>query len=128
MKELPEQKYANNKMHIVDVDLLGEKQNARAFRGAAYSIGIGAGFLILYPFLREGQESQQLKDMMELIRVMALWMLGYAAIVLFGYFKVRKHLKYVLFMLNWFLIPTFGLWFLLRIMDIFSNMPPELQS
>ena len=124
--QLPEQKYENNKMKFVDTELLGEKQNSKAFRGAAYSMGIGLGFLILSPLLKD-YGNKQVTDMVDLIGVMALWMVAYAAIVFFAYVKSRKHLKYVLFMLNWFLIPTFGLWFLLRVMDIFSNMPPELQ-
>ncbi|PZQ46556.1 MAG: hypothetical protein DI551_04940 [Micavibrio aeruginosavorus] len=126
--QLPEQKYPDNKFKFVDTDLLGEKQNARAFRGAAYSIGIGAGFLILSPFLPKFEGQPQINQMVDLIFVMAIWMVAYAAVVIFTYLKSRKSMKYVLFMLNWFLIPTFGLWFILRVMDIFSNMPPELQK
>lgn len=115
-------------MHLVDTELLGEKQNAKAFRGAAYAMGLAIGFLILSPLLGDFDGQKQISGMIELIRVMAMWMIGYAIIVIFAYIKMRKQMRAVLFMLNWFLIPTFGLWFILRVMDIFSNIPPELQQ
>lgn len=127
MRELPEQKYASNKFKYVDTELLGEKQNSKAFRGAAYTIGIAFVFIILSLVLPTF-EDKRVAEMIELIRSLAWWMIGYAAIVVFAYIRMRKSMKVILFMLNWFMVPTIGLWFILRVMDIYSNIPPELQS
>ena len=124
--ELPEQKYANNKFKYVDTELLGDKQNSKAFRGAAYTMGIAAAFIFLSIILPTF-ENKRVADMVELIRSLAWWMTGYAAIVVFAYFRLRKNMKFILFLLNWFMVPTIGLWFILRVADIFSNMPPEIQ-
>jgi hypothetical protein len=126
VKQLPEQKYANNKFKYVDTELLGNKQNSKAFRGAAYTIGIATAFIILSVVL-PSFDDKRVADMIELIRSLAWWMLAYAVIVVVAYFKMRKNMRSLLFMLNWFMVPTIGLWFIMRVMDIFSNMPPELQ-
>ena len=126
MIELPEQSAARRGRDFVDTQMLGEKQSSRAFRGAAYTIGIALGCLVL-SLIVPTFEDKRVGDMVELIRVTAFWMLGYAAIVVFAYVKMRAQMRAVLFLLNWILVPTFGVWFILRVMDIFSNIPPELQ-
>ena len=125
--QLPEQKYDNNKMHFVDTQLLGDKHNSKAFRGAAYTMGIAFAFIFLSAILPTF-EDDRVAGMVELIRSLAWWMIAYASIVVFAYFKMRKNMRAILFMLNWFMVPTIGLWFILRVTDIFSNIPPELQS
>lgn len=127
IQQLPEQKTSRYARNFVDADMLGEKQNAKSFRSAAYTLGIAIAFLILSLILPTF-EDKRVADMVELIRSLSFWMLGYGLVIVFSYIKMRKSMKYVRFMLTWFLAPTIGLWFILRVMDIFSNMPPELQS
>ncbi len=125
--ESVEQIARRRERNFVDTQLLGEKQNAKAFRSAAYTLGISFGFIVLSSILPTF-EDKHVSGIIELVRSLAYWMIFYAVIVVATYIGARKNMKHVLMMLNWIFAPTIGLWFIMRVMDIYSNIPPELQS
>lgn len=110
MQQLSEQERRRKEIQYVDVDLLGKKQNVKCFKSAAYAMGFGVGFLILSPFLPDVGEEKKSEAMVDLYQSVSFWMIAYAIAVTISFFFFRKNIPFIMFILNWFAIPTVALW------------------
>lgn len=97
---------------IVDEDLLQNKQNRRIFRAAAYSMGLGVGFMLLLPILPDIEDSVKDARMEEIFHQIAFTLISYSVAISLGFFFLREHIGLVRFLLNWVLIPTAAIYFL----------------
>lgn len=110
------------KLKYVDEDLLVDRTGRKAFRAAAYSMGIAIGFIILSPFLPDlGDTNEQSDQIIGVFRMVAFWMIGYSITVAFSFFFMRPRIKAVLFILNWIVMPAVVLNAILSIKDIMSG-------
>lgn len=109
------------KLKYVDEELLVDKTGRRAFKSAAYSVGIAIGFLILSPLLPEMGPEGRDGEVVAALRGVAYWMIAYALAVTLAFFFVRKHVKIVLFMLNWLVLPAVAINTFLDIQDILAG-------
>lgn len=109
------------KLKYVDEDLLVNKVGRKAFKSAAYSIGIAVGFLILSPLLPEIGTPEQHELFMGVFRTVAVWMIVYGAAVAGGFFFMRPRVKLIMSTLNWFVMPGVLLWAVFRIQDILAG-------
>lgn len=109
------------KLKYVDEELLVDKTGRKAFKSAAYSVGIAVGFLVLSPFLPEMGPEGRSGEIVSALRGIAYWMLGYALAVTVAFFFARAHVKKVLFILNWFIVPMIAISIFLDIKDILSG-------
>jgi len=106
------------KLKYVDEDLLVNKIGRKAFKSAAYSVGIAVGFLILSPLLPEMGSAEQHEKFMDVLHTVALWMIFYGALIAGSFFFMRTHVKLIMSILNWFVMPGVVLWALMAIKDI----------
>lgn len=109
------------KLKYVDEELLVDKTGRRAFKSAAYSVGIAVGFLILSPLLPEMGGPEKHEAIVSALRGIAFWMIGYALAVTIAFFFVRAHVKKVLFILNWIVVPMIAITVFLEIKDILAG-------
>ncbi len=103
---------SNNKrkqFDYVDTELLS-KQNSKAFKSAAYAMGIAIGLFIVQPMLPEISDNSRQTEMVKLFNMSSLYLFLYAVAVSVTFFFFRGSLKPVLFVLNWFVMPTILLW------------------
>ncbi len=110
MQQLPEQEKRRKEIQFVDVDLLGKKQNIKCFKSAAYAMGFGVGFLILSPLLPDIGDKEKSSAMADLYQSVSLCMIAYALTVTVGFFFFRKNIPFIMFVLNWFVVPTLCIW------------------
>lgn len=110
MQHLPEQKRARKQLEYVDTELLGQKQNVKVFKKAAYGFGVGIGFLLVLPLLPDMGDSTKSKAMLDLFHTLSLGMIFYAGAITLGYFFLRSQIKFIMFALNWIYLPSFGIW------------------
>jgi hypothetical protein len=109
------------KLKYVDEDLLVNKVGRKAFKSAAYSIGIAAGFLIMSPLLPEIGTPEQHELFMGVFRTVAMWMVIYGTAIAVGFFFMRPRVKLIMSTLNWFIMPAVLLWAVFEIKDILSG-------
>ena len=110
MQQIPEQKRPKKQLEYVDTELLGQKENVRVFKKAAYGFGVGIGFLLVLPLLPDMEDSKKAGDMVDLFHTMSIGMIFYAGAITLGYFFLRSQIKFIMFALNWIYLPTFGIW------------------
>lgn len=120
MNDYIRQKEREN-LKYVDEELLVDKTGRKAFKSAAYSVGISAGFLLLSLFLPAMGPEGKGDEIISVFRSLAFWMIGYALAVTIAFLFVRRHVKIVLFMLNWFFAPAVVINALLDIKNIISG-------
>ncbi len=121
-----EQKYKNQikqghrrDIGIVDEELLVNKQNKKIFRMAAYSMGVGIACVILLPLLSNiGGDSAKSEALNTVFLYIGLALIMNALVIAFSFFFLRQNIKLVLFMLNWLILPTAGIWAVLEAIDI----------
>ncbi len=104
----------------IDEELMGKK-NRKAFKSAAYSFGLGIGFLVLSPLLPEMGTKEKSDALMSVFRVIAMWMIFYSAATGVAFIFFRKSVKMVLMLLNWFLVPSLAIWGFMEISGILSG-------
>ena len=119
-----EQKYKDQirqahkrEMLTVDEELLLNKFNKKLFRKVAYGFGIGVGLFILIPILPEIIDEQKSGEIKSIFSVFAVSLILYSIVISFSFFFLRSHIKLVLFMLNWFIMPMIGIWGVVGLMD-----------
>lgn len=105
------------KLKYVDEDLLVNKIGRKAFKRAAYAIGLAVGFFLLSPFLPDVGNKEKQDAIIGAFHVLALWLILYGALITVTFFFMREKLKLVMFILNWFVIPTVALKAVIDIMD-----------
>lgn len=104
------QKKRRHDLSVVDEQLLLHRENRKLFKAVAYGFGIGLGFLILSPLLPDIGNKEKSDAMIAVFNRVAIYMIAYAGIITFSFFFLRAHMKLVLFILNWLVLPTVGLW------------------
>lgn len=107
---IEQQERRRDRLATVDEELLGHKENKKLFRAAAYSMGLGIGFLFLIPLLPDIGDEAKAEAMAHVFNVISYLMIGYSLAVTFSFFFLRANIKLVMFMLNWILVPMVGLW------------------
>lgn len=103
----PKQKQRN--LSYVDSEVLS-KEYRKAFKSAAYAMGIAIGLLILRPMIFEIGSPEQHAKFMGLFGTMAMLMFLYSAAIAVTFFFFRSNLKPVLFLLNFFVAPSILIW------------------
>lgn len=119
-----EQKYRDQvhqghkrEMLTVDEELLLNKFNKKLFKKVAYGFGIGVGLFFLIPILPEIVDETKSDEIKSIFSVFAVSLVVYSMAISFSFFFLRAHIKIVLFMLNWFIMPMVGLWGVLGLME-----------
>lgn len=106
----------------VDTDLLVHKQNKKIFKMAAYSMGVGLACVILLPLLSGISSDEAKSDALSTIFFyIGLALIGHSVVIAFSFFFLRENIKLVLFMLNWLILPTIGIWAVMEAMDVLRN-------
>lgn len=100
---------------FVDTELLGNREYAKAFRQMAYAIGAGAGFLLLLPTLPDIKgEEYRINEMLWLYAAISGFFISYAIIMGATLKFVRGFLPTVQFTLNWMMVPSAAIWFVME--------------
>lgn len=97
-------------LDVVDQDLLINKENKSTFKAAAYSMGLGIGFLLLIPILPDIGNEERQRGMIDIFTRLSYLLVGYSLALAFGFFLLRPNIGLIKFILNWIVIPTAGLW------------------
>lgn len=124
-----EQKYKNQIQQghkrtagIVDEDLLVNKRNKKLFKMAAYSMGVGLACVILLPLLSSiGGDEAKSDALSTIFFYIGLALIAHALVIAFSFFFLRENIKLVLFMLNWLIMPTVGIWAVLEAIDVLRH-------
>lgn len=93
----------------VDTEIMS-KNNRKAFKSAAHSMGIAVGLFLLKPFLPEIGSPEKHEQMMHLFNMTALMLFLYSIAIAIVFFFLRSNLKPLLFILNFFVAPSIVLW------------------
>lgn len=93
----------------VDTEVLS-KQNRKAFKSAAYAMGIAIGLFLVQPMLPEISEKSRQEQLIHLFDLASLSLFLYAAAITATFFFFRSNLKPILFVLNWVVLPTILFW------------------
>lgn len=109
------------KLKYVDEDLLVDKTGRKAFRSAAYAIGIAVGFLILSPLLPEIGTPEENTMIVSVFRTLSMWMIFYGFAISFAFFFMRPRVRFIMAILNWVVIPTVLIWVAFQISDIMGG-------
>ncbi len=120
MQQLPEQKRPQKRLEYVDVELLGNKKNVSVFKKAAYAFGVGFGFFIILPLLPDVGDPVKSKLMINLFHTISICMILYSVDVGVAFFFMRSNLKFIMFLLNWVVVPSFGIWAVMQGYDILT--------
>jgi hypothetical protein len=94
------------RIQLVDDELISSKIGRKAFMCTAYALGVALGFSILVLFLPDPEGVAKAERMITIFHAFSFSLLIYSAIAIYAMVFVRKVLKYVMLMLNWFVFPT----------------------
>jgi len=71
--------------------------------------------------LPEMGTKEQSDAIMSVFRWVAVWMIVYAVATAVSFFFFRKSVKMILTLLNWFYIPSVGIWAFMAVQDILTK-------
>ena len=106
---MPQQSRRKN-LDVVDHELLMNKQNKKVFKGAAYSMGLGVGLLLLIPILPDIDETAKQDGLESIFVTISCVLIANSFALAFGFFLLRPYIGLIQFMLSWFVMPTVGIW------------------
>ena len=98
-----------------------DKKIAKIMKRAAISVGVGLGFIILLPFLPEISDTEKMDDMKDLLSLTGMSIVGYGALMTLTVFFFRKHTLVVDGLMNWLVVPTYGLWFAMEAYKVLAG-------
>ncbi len=116
------QKHRRPDLMTVDTELLVNKENKKYFKMAAYSMGVGLACVILLPLLSGlGGDEAKSEALSTIFFYIGLALIAHAVVITFSFFFLRQSIKLVLFMLNWLILPTVGIWAVLEAIDVLRH-------
>lgn len=116
-----QQRHRRPDLMTVDTDLLIHKENKKLFKMAAYSMGVGIACVILLPLLSGIGDKEKSEALSTIFFYIGLTLIAHSVVIAFSFFFLRQNIKLVLFMLNWLILPTVGIWAVLEAIEVLKG-------
>ncbi len=104
------QPYDPNK-ELADKERKRDKKIYKILKKAAIAVGAGLGFIVIIPFLPDITDKDKMVEMRELFSLTGMSVASYGVFMSFVIFFFRDRILLVNGIMNWLIVPTYGLWF-----------------
>lgn len=88
-----------------------DKKIHKIIKRSAIAFGAGLGFFFMIPILPDIADKEKMSEMRELFSLTGLSVAGYGVFMAIAIFFFRNRILMVDALMNWFIVPSYGLWF-----------------
>lgn len=114
------QPYDYNK-ELANKERKREKKIYKILKRSAIAVGVGIGFVVMIPFLPDIADEDKMVEMRELFSLTGMSVAGYGVFMTLVIFFMRNRILMVDALMNWFIVPSYGLWFAFEAYNILAG-------
>lgn len=98
-----------------------EKKIYKVVKRSAIAFGAGIGFIFIIPFLPDVADAEKMEAMRELFVLLGKSISAYGAFMAIAVFVKRDKILLIDGLMNWLIVPTFGLWIVFEAVKILNG-------